>query len=532
MRKIHVVAGKANALVPLWHLAGYATRMTESDVRPLFILSFRQRDELAAAVARGGWRAVAARRSEGAASRLVASGAAVAVIDARGALSEGLAATRALGSTVAADGRALLVLVSRNDASALADFRIAGATHFLASPMREVELIEAIRFAEHYAALVSGGWIAEARPSEPLAWRYDHAQRSLQLTPALATVLGVSVDARASRVLALLRHDRPLLAVALRRIDEVGSATFAHDLPQLGRVVEHIQRDPRTGRLHALVELLGETPDASAAMRDVFPRRSRSLATLAEELPQAIANNEIDVLFQPQVSCASGAIVGAEALARWRHPRLGEIGAETLMAAAARARVGPVLSAHIQDCALGIVAGWPDALGHLRVAINVTAEDLATPDFVAQILERIASSGIAPERLTFEITESGLIESLEEAAESLRALRGRGCHIAIDDFGTGYSSLAYLNTLPLDTLKLDRKMTQQMVSSARDRIVVRGVIGMARSLGLTVVAEGIETREQLHRVIAEGCDVYQGYLCSPPVDSVRLQELVAAQPVG
>ncbi|UIJ43525.1 EAL domain-containing protein [Sphingomonas cannabina] len=502
--------------------------MVESHGKPLFILSFRQRDELAAATTRGGWRPVAARRSEGAARRLVASGAAVAVIDARGALDEGLAATRMLGEAVAADGRALLVLVSHNDAAALPEFRAAGATHFLVSPMREVELQEAIRFAERHAQRASGGWITETQPSEPLAWRYDHARRSLQLSPALAASLEAPADASVSQMLRRVREDRPLLAAALRRLEQRESATFAHDLPGVGRVVEHIQRDPRTGRLHALIEPLGETPDASAEMRDVFPRRSRSLATLAEELPRAFAEHEIDVLFQPQVVCATGQIVGVEALARWHHPRLGEIGAEALIAAAARAGQGPVLSGYLQNRALGAAAGWAGALARLKLSINVTAEDLAAPGFGATMLERIAAHGIAPERVTVEVTESGLIESLESATEALEMLRGAGCLIAIDDFGTGYSSLAYLNALPLDVLKLDKRMTQQMVSSPRERIVVRGVIGMARSLGLSVVAEGVETREQLDRVIAEGCDLYQGYLCAPAVDSARLAELVGA----
>ncbi|HWK35909.1 EAL domain-containing protein [Sphingomonas sp.] len=485
---------------------------------------------MAATTARGGWRPVAARRSEGAARRLVASGAPVALVDARGALAEGLAATRMLGDAVAADGRALLVLVSHGDAGSLAEFRHAGATHFLVSPMREIELVEAIRFAECHAQRVSGGWIAEAQPSEPLAWRYDHARRSLQLSAALAVALGVPADASASRVLLHVREDRALLAAALRRLARDGNATFAHDLPAIGRVVEHIQRDPRTGRLHALVEPLGETPDASVAMRDVFPRRSRSLATLAEELPRALAEREVEVLFQPQVACIGGAIVGAEALARWRHPRLGEIGAEPLLAAAARAGLGPQLSDYLHGQALALAGQWRGAAAGFKLSVNVTAEDIASPAFGPAMLERIAAHGIAPDRLTFEVTESGLIESLESAAGSLGVLRDAGCRIAIDDFGTGYSSLAYLNALPLDTLKLDKRMTQQMVGSARDRIVVRGVIGMARSLGLSIVAEGVETQEQLDRVVAEGCDLYQGYLCSGAVDSARIEALATSRP--
>lgn len=461
--------------------------------------------------------------------RFGASGAPVAVIDARGALEEGLAATRMLGQAAAGDGRALLVLVSHGDVGALPEFRAGGATHFLASPMREIELLEALRFAERHAERVSGGWVAEELPSEPLGWRYDHARRSLQLTPALAGALDLPEEPPARRALEAIRHERPIMLTALRKVSEEGSAAFAHDLPGIGRVVEHIQRDARTGRLHALLEPLGETPDAGAAMRDVFPRRTRSFTRLAEDLPNAMASGEIEVLFQPQVDCTTGRIIGVEALARWQHGRLGEVGALALFSAAKRAGLLLALSAHVQMCALTAAARWPAELGDLRLSVNITAEDVSEPEFVQAMLARIDASGFARERVTLEVTESGLIESLDAAAAALQQLREAGCRIAADDFGTGYSSLAYLAMLPLDTLKLDKGMTHKLGGSARDRVVVRGILAMARSLGLTVVAEGIETEEQLAWLTTERCDIYQGYLCAPPIDTVALTQLVAAQ---
>jgi EAL domain-containing protein (putative c-di-GMP-specific phosphodiesterase class I) len=125
-----------------------------------------------------------------------------------------------------------------------------------------------------------------------------------------------------------------------------------------------------------------------------------------------------------------------------------------------------------------------------------------------------------------------LIENLENAAVMLARLRERGIRIALDDFGTGYSSLLYLKTLPLDTLKLDRRLTQDIAGSARDRIVVRGVIAMAKALDLYVVAEGVETEEQLRLLREEGCDLYQGFLCSPPVSSEELARLVEGEICG
>ncbi|WP_375396392.1 putative bifunctional diguanylate cyclase/phosphodiesterase [uncultured Sphingomonas sp.] len=254
-----------------------------------------------------------------------------------------------------------------------------------------------------------------------------------------------------------------------------------------------------------------------------------SLDVLATDLRRAIEGGEIAVLFQPQVAIGSGRITGVEALARWEHPRFGAIGAEALFAAADRADLGLALSDHVQRLALEGAAAWPASLGGLRLAVNVTAADIAHPGFVDMFLDRVDGSGFGRARLTAEITESGLIDDLGAAATLLASLRGAGCRIAIDDFGTGYSSLAYLKALPLDYLKIDKKLAQDIAGNPRDRIVVRGVIEMARSLGLSVIAEGVETDEQLDLLAREGCQYYQGFLCSEPVDAVRLAELIERQ---
>jgi EAL domain-containing protein (putative c-di-GMP-specific phosphodiesterase class I) len=140
----------------------------------------------------------------------------------------------------------------------------------------------------------------------------------------------------------------------------------------------------------------------------------------------------------------------------------------------------------------------------------------------------VGESGFDPKRLTVEVTEDGLIEDLGAAARLLAELREGGLRVAIDDFGTGYSSLAYLKALPLDYLKIDKRLSDDISGSARDRIVVRGVIDMARSLGLEVIAEGVESEEQLGLLAREGCTLYQGFLCAPPVTADELAALVAA----
>jgi EAL domain-containing protein (putative c-di-GMP-specific phosphodiesterase class I) len=247
---------------------------------------------------------------------------------------------------------------------------------------------------------------------------------------------------------------------------------------------------------------------------------------LQSDLRNALDRNEIELLFQPQVAIPSGQIVGVEALARWRHPVHGELGAVTLFAVAEQSDYLLALSAHVQKRAAEQAAAWPAVLSHLRLSVNVTAADIARSGFAKGFLAMIDASGFPRNRLTVELTESGLVDDLGVAAELLADLRAGGCRVAIDDFGTGYSSLAYLKALPLDYLKIDKKLAQDIAGTARDRIVVRGVIDMARSLGLAVIAEGVETEEQLALLAREGCNYYQGFLCAEPLNVAGLEGLI------
>jgi diguanylate cyclase (GGDEF)-like protein len=247
---------------------------------------------------------------------------------------------------------------------------------------------------------------------------------------------------------------------------------------------------------------------------------------LETDLRLALDRGEIGIVFQPQYPVDAEIISGVEALARWNHPQYGPLGAGILFATAERSDYMLPLSAHIQEEALRQAAAWPHALSALRLSINVTAADIAQPGFMSGLLAIVDSSGFPRSRLTVEITESGLIEDVDAAAALLTALRSEGLAVAIDDFGTGYSSLAYLKSLPLDYLKIDSGLAQDIAGTARDRIVVRGVIHMAKSLGLKVVAEGVETQQQLDLLAREGCDYYQGFLRSAGVSSADLVALV------
>ena len=241
-------------------------------------------------------------------------------------------------------------------------------------------------------------------------------------------------------------------------------------------------------------------------------------------LEAVIAHEGISLLFQPQIDPATGDILGVEALARWD-------GAETpqdLFSRAASAGLAERLTRLVQRKALRLAATWEGPLKHLHVSINLLPEDLARPGYDRWLLEEIATAGVDPTRITVEITESALLSDSDKIATRLARIRAAGVRVAVDDFGTGYASLAYLTSLPLDTLKIDRGLIADIVGGERDRIVVKAMIALAKELDLKVVVEGVESTGQLALLAEWGCDLYQGFLGAGPLNEQELTRFVAA----
>jgi EAL domain-containing protein (putative c-di-GMP-specific phosphodiesterase class I) len=245
-------------------------------------------------------------------------------------------------------------------------------------------------------------------------------------------------------------------------------------------------------------------------------------ADLESDLFQAITAGDIALLFQPQADLVTGRITGVEALVRWDHPVHGRLSAATLLETAASLDLAVELGRHIRSRAIALAAGWRGALAGLKLSINVTAADLADPQFIDTLAQDLARAGLDPRRLVVEVTEDAIINDMDAAAATLSLLRRDGVGIALDDFGAGYSSLARLARLPVDLLKLDRVFAQCLNGSRRERIVVEGMITTACRLGLTVVAEGIEDDVQLEAARAAGCHIVQGYRVAPPLDADAL----------
>ena len=250
------------------------------------------------------------------------------------------------------------------------------------------------------------------------------------------------------------------------------------------------------------------------------------LAILAADLPGAVARGDIRMHFQPQVRINDGRITGAEALARWDHPLLGAVDADQLFAAADCAEQARELSAHVQQLVLTQAAAWPRALAGLHLSLNVTADDIAQADFAQTLLRRLAVHHLAPERLCVEVTEAAPITDLAGAAATLQLLRDAGMRTAIDDVGAGHAGFAWLKALPFDRLKIDKSLVADIAESTKGRALVRGILALAKALGIEVVAEGVETEAQLGVLAAEGCGWFQGFLCAGALDTAALARLV------
>ncbi len=246
--------------------------------------------------------------------------------------------------------------------------------------------------------------------------------------------------------------------------------------------------------------------------RRVADRRGRGRRV--EELNAAIAQGQVEILFQPQFASADSQLVGAEALARWHHPRLGRVGAEALFDIAERSGRAAELTRHIAGRALAAATRWPEPL---RLSLNVTATDLHEDDFANIVIDAALQAGFGLERLTLEITEQALVTELGRSAEQLERLAACGVRIALDDFGAGFCNFHYLKRLPLHLLKLDRSMLDGVVENERDRAVLRGILAMATALGLKVVAEGVESEGQRVAIAREGCEIWQGFLGAAPM---------------
>jgi diguanylate cyclase (GGDEF)-like protein len=259
---------------------------------------------------------------------------------------------------------------------------------------------------------------------------------------------------------------------------------------------------------------------------------ARALERLALEnmLRKAITQNELELHYQPIVHAVTGEIVGVEALLRWNHPQLGLLSPAHFISVAEVSGLIIPIGTWALRVACKQVRQWQKKLHvDLKLSVNLSARQFQQPDLLEQIRNIVEETGLAPSNLELEITESNAMQNAENTIYTLREIKNIGVRIAMDDFGTGYSSLNYLKRFPIDTLKLDQSFVHDVANGATDAAIASAVIDMAHSLRLEVVAEGVETAEQLRFLQQQQCDRIQGYYFSPPLPVSGLENYIVTR---
>jgi diguanylate cyclase (GGDEF)-like protein len=253
--------------------------------------------------------------------------------------------------------------------------------------------------------------------------------------------------------------------------------------------------------------------------------RIRLRRTLELDLRNAIARNEFEIYYQPQINLAAGTIAEFEALLRWHHPTRGLVlPAEFISIAEETGVIMPIGEWVLRNACLE-AESWP---AEIKVAVNLSPTQLRKGNLVAVVKAALDASGLRPNRLELEITESVLLQDTEDVLSALHQLRAMGVTVALDDFGTGYSSLSYLRRFPFDKIKIDQSCVNDMAKNNEAMAIVRAVTALGRSLNITTTAEGVETLEQLDRLREEGCTAAQGFIFSAPKSAGEIASLIGA----
>jgi diguanylate cyclase (GGDEF)-like protein len=250
-------------------------------------------------------------------------------------------------------------------------------------------------------------------------------------------------------------------------------------------------------------------------------------AAMEEDLRQSIRTNDFQLYYQAQVD--NGVLIGAEALLRWKHPKRGLLPPDDFIPLAEQTGLILPLGAWVLETACKQIAAWAGLKGtaHLAVAVNISARQLLNPDFVQNVLTTLDRTGADPHNLKLELTESMFVEDLEDVIAKMTLLKSHGVRFSLDDFGMGYSSLAYLRRLPLDQLKIDQEFVRDILVDASSGAIAQSIVSLSKAMGLSVIAEGVETEGQRDFLARLGCHSFQGFLFSGPLPLEEFQVLLA-----
>jgi diguanylate cyclase (GGDEF)-like protein len=260
--------------------------------------------------------------------------------------------------------------------------------------------------------------------------------------------------------------------------------------------------------------------------RPEMDAQTQERMALERDLRAAVQTEAFALAYQPQYSVATGQLCGFEALLRWPHPERGMISPAAFIPVAEETGLIVTIGAWVLRQACAEAVRWPDGL---RLAVNISGVQFKNRNLVQTVRAALDQSGLPAHRLELEITETALLTNKADTLSMLDELHEMGIHIAMDDFGTGYSSLSYLRSFPFDTIKIDQSFVRDLSEHADSRAIVRAVVALANSLGMSTTAEGVETAEQLAQLQREGCDTVQGYFFSRPIGPDEAYLLASGQ---
>lgn len=325
----------------------------------------------------------------------------------------------------------------------------------------------------------------------------------------------------------LLQPFKQLQSIAGRKLHISFSAGYALS-PDDGETPESLIRNAQAALYNDKQSGARQFPRYQPAMN----ANSRGLMLLRSDLYQALDKDQLSVVYQPKISLRTGLIVGAESLLRWKHDSLGMISPETFIPLAETSGLIEPIGEWVLATASAQRKFWQrEGVPPFLLSVNLSGRQLHQAMLADKIKHILDVSGIQPTDLELEITETFLIQDIDNSVKLLNELKALGIKLSIDDFGTGYSSLNYLNRLPIDTLKIDRSFVKELPHSRERLDLVRNVIQLSHDLGMSVVAEGVETQAQLDTLNTLNCDEIQGYFYSPPVSAGQFRRLLENQPL-
>lgn len=340
-----------------------------------------------------------------------------------------------------------------------------------------------------------------------------------EFTALLPNVKSVQVITEAAQqILKALAHPFVLDGHEIFITSSIGIALYPNDGSSADQLVRHadsaMYRAKENGRNN--YQLF-----QSAMNKQITDRLA-----LEHDLRKALEREEFVVYYQPQVNSATGEVFGLEALVRWLHPTRGMVSPAEFIPLAEESGLIVPIGEWVLETACQQVKAWQDVFPNLRAAVNLSARQFQSDNLVEAVARVLEETQLDPHCLDLEITESTTMQNVDRAIATMHGLKQLGIQISLDDFGTGYSSLSYLKHFPIHMLKVDRSFVRDITTDEDDAAIVASVIAMAHSLHLNVIAEGVETEEQLAYLLERGCDQMQGFLFSPPLPVEKCEELL------